>query len=324
MLVSSKTNKEKAKSKTAPLKARGCGTRPLATNNKELDKAWPTRQTSRESLKRTKSTAYLMPRKPKQPEPQQANLSYEEMEAGIPKIDRRIADLDEFDVDSVNDRSDPRIDALEKKLDALLVSVFGAGTVEYTRYRLSVTRLDTASSNYMYETPIAEIRDGLRLGIATSRAQLEAIKSGFLEELEDAGRTSTGKTLKAYEGLELHPAIEQAGGQLFRDGHYANAVEDAVKALNAVVRLNSGIDDKDGSPLMEYVFSPKSPILKFNNLADQSDVEEQKGFMMMFSGAVAGLRNPRAHRIIKDDPEMALEFIAFISLLAKLADRAKK
>ena len=46
--------------------------------------------------------------------------------------------------------------------------------------------------------------------------------------------------------------------------------------------------------------------------------------MMMFSGAVAGLRNPRAHKIIKDDPEKALEFIAFVSLLAKLADAAER
>jgi hypothetical protein len=46
--------------------------------------------------------------------------------------------------------------------------------------------------------------------------------------------------------------------------------------------------------------------------------------MMMFSGAVAGLRNPRAHKIIKDDPVMALAFIAFVSLLANLADRATK
>jgi Protein of unknown function (Hypoth_ymh) len=51
---------------------------------------------------------------------------------------------------------------------------------------------------------------------------------------------------------------------------------------------------------------------------------EQLGFMMMFSGAVAGLRNPRAHKLINDDPERALEFIAFVSLLAKLLDGAKK
>jgi uncharacterized protein (TIGR02391 family) len=75
---------------------------------------------------------------------------------------------------------------------------------------------------------------------------------------------------------------------------------------------------------METVFSLKSPILKFNQLADASDIDEQKGFMMMMSGTVAGLRNPRAHKIIKDDPEMALEYIAFVSLLAKLVDKNLK
>jgi hypothetical protein len=56
---------------------------------------------------------------------------------------------------------------------------------------------------------------------------------------------------------------------------------------------------------------------------DQSDTDEQQGFMYLFSGAVMGLRNPRAHAFIKDDPERALEFIAFVSLLAKLLDGAK-
>ena len=75
---------------------------------------------------------------------------------------------------------------------------------------------------------------------------------------------------------------------------------------------------------MQTVFAPDSPVLKFNALADASDKDEQRGFMMMFIGAVAGLRNPRAHKLIKDDPERALEFIAFVSLLAKLLDGAKK
>src|SRR3989344_5000457 len=189
--------------------------------------------------------------KRKPPELVQANLSFQAMEAAIPKLDRRITDLESFDISSVTDRSDARIDALEKSLDALLVSVFGAGTVEYDRYHWQVTRLDTASVNMLHATPIYEVHEGLRRGIATAKAHLEAIKKGFLEELGDAGRTSTGKTLKAYEGLELHPEIERAVGNLYRDGHYANAIEDSTKALNALVRMRSGVDDKDGTALME-------------------------------------------------------------------------
>jgi uncharacterized protein (TIGR02391 family) len=96
-----------------------------------------------------------------------------------------------------------------------------------------------------------------------------------------------------------------------------------VKALNGLVRLRSQCE-LDGTALMERAFSPSNPILKFNNLANQSDKDEQKGFMQMFSGAVSGLRNPRAHGFIQDDPERALEFIAFVSLLAKLLDAAKR
>jgi uncharacterized protein (TIGR02391 family) len=75
---------------------------------------------------------------------------------------------------------------------------------------------------------------------------------------------------------------------------------------------------------MERVFNPSNPVLRFNDLAHDSDRDEQRGYMMLFSGAVAGLRNPRAHKLIQDDAERALEFIAFVSLLAKLLDGAEK
>ena len=50
--------------------------------------------------------------------------------------------------------------------------------------------------------------------------------------------------------------------------------------------------DFDGTSLMERAFSPNKPILKFNDLLNDSDRDEQKGFMMMFFGTVAGLRIP--------------------------------
>jgi uncharacterized protein (TIGR02391 family) len=142
------------------------------------------------------------------------------------------------------------------------------------------------------------------------------------EKLSDAAEDNTDSVLRAYEGLDLHPEIARAASDLYRNGHYANAIEDAVKALNNLVRLRSGLE-LDGATLMETAFSPKNPKLRFNDLSDPTNHDEQRGFMMMFSGAVAGLRNPRAHRLIQGDPERALEFIAYVSLLAKLLDEAK-
>ncbi len=46
--------------------------------------------------------------------------------------------------------------------------------------------------------------------------------------------------------------------------------------------------------------------------------------MHLYEGAMLALRNPRAHKLVEDDPERAMEFIAFVSLLAKLLDETQK
>jgi uncharacterized protein (TIGR02391 family) len=237
-----------------------------------------------------------------------------------------VGDLEKFDPQSVQARSDPRIEVLEVSIDEALIEAFGHRTYPYMLYSGAAT-IDTAEHNYAFEVPHAKIINGLVRGkeraIALLGQAVKSIEAKLAESGEPAADDPSAKTLRAYEGLDLHPAIARAANDLYRNGHYANAIEDAVKALNNLVRLHSG-EEGDGTSLIETVFSPKNPILRFNDARDQSDQDEQKGFMMMFSGAVAGLRNPRAHRLIKDDPERALEFIAFVSLLAKLLEGTKK
>src|SRR5208282_1132086 len=111
-----------------------------------------------------------MARTPKLIEKRQANLSWQQMEAAIPVIDRRLADLDAFDPNTVNDRSDARIGALSGKLDDFLVSTFGTDTVEYERYRWDVAQIDTAGIN-VYGTPLGEVIEGLKRGKESSKAQ---------------------------------------------------------------------------------------------------------------------------------------------------------
>jgi uncharacterized protein (TIGR02391 family) len=256
---------------------------------------------------------------------QAANLTPDGMRQGIIKIERRIIDLRGLDIQKLTSGSDPKLLALEKSIETTLVSVFGLNTVELKRYRDAAT-LDLTAYVLSFSgsgTSLHEVHQGIVEGRNRAIALLEEIIRSFKETLDDLGESRSGRALRAYEGLDLHPEIERAAGELYRGGHYANAIEDAVKALNDLVRLRSGLS-KDGMQLMESAFSPSAPILKFNDLIDASDRDEQKGFMMMFTGAVAGLRNPRAHKLIKDDPERALEFIAYVSLLAKLLDGAKK
>ncbi len=250
------------------------------------------------------------------------------MRQGISKIRRRIGELEALDIRQLSSGDDPKIVALQASIESTLDSVFGP-TTDRDRYILA-SHLDMTPYGAIFEPfadsggiPAGAIQRGLTDGRNRAIALLDQAARTLTESLEDLGETATGRALRAYDGLDLHPEIASAAGDLYRGGHYANAVEDAVKALNDLVRLRSG-HSADGTSLMETVFSPNRPILKFNPLVDQSDRDEQKGFMMMFSGAVAGLRNPRAHKLIKDDPERALEFIAFVSLLAKLLDGAQK
>ena len=74
---------------------------------------------------------------------------------------------------------------------------------------------------------------------------------------------------------------------------------------------------------MRTVFSRNNPILAFNELTTDTDKGGQEGMMHLYEGATLALRNPRAHKLVDDEPERAMEFIAFISLLAKLLDDAK-
>src|SRR5262249_30743710 len=126
---------------------------------------------------------------------------------------------------------------------------------------------------------------------------------------------STGTAQAVFEGI--HPRIAKASASLYTGGHYAEAVLKGWLELENFVKERSGRRDLSGSPLMEHVFSPKAPVLAFNALADQSDLDEQKGMMLLFQGTVFTFRHPRAHKPVTDSPEQAFESIVLISFLAK-------
>lgn len=68
----------------------------------------------------------------------------------------------------------------------------------------------------------------------------------------------------------------------------------------------------------DLVFSKNNPTLAFNELANQSDTDEQEGFMHLYMGACLAFRNPRAHDFTQDDPAIAFWMIVTVSFLAVL------
>jgi uncharacterized protein (TIGR02391 family) len=249
-------------------------------------------------------------------------LSPQEIEAYINKIERSINELKKFDINTIDEENPAHVRALRNKLIELLEELYGHNTPAFHRHA-QLAELYVVNLAIGPRPSIQDNRHKVKKRIDDAITQLESIKNGFIEELEDADTGgSVQRAIKAYQGLELHPKIAGAASKRYLDGHCADAIEASVKVLNELVRLKSGLSDLDGVSLMTRVFGGDNPLVRFNSLLDASDKEEQKGFMFLFSGAVSGLRNPRAHKIIEDDPKMALKFIAFVSLLAELLDKA--
>ena len=122
------------------------------------------------------------------------------MRAALIKIGRRIADVDGMLRRHITDPGDPTAGALERQLDVFLLGTFGVDTVEYERYRVDIAHI---VPGYFYDgiTP-QEIADSFRRNLENAKAQLEAIKSGFEEELEDAGHSSAAGDRKVTASLD--------------------------------------------------------------------------------------------------------------------------
>ncbi|CAN7257563.1 TIGR02391 family protein [Variovorax sp. LjRoot130] len=254
-------------------------------------------------------------------QPQSANLTSEQMRAAVPKLERRIRDLEEFDPNSLQQRNDPRLESLENKLTDTIAEVFGHGTVEY--HRFAPSSLDQAGISMMYEIPLGRVIQSVAESKAREIANLRTIIELFQEKLADGGDTPATRARRAFGDLNLHPEIARACAKLFEDGHYTEAVENGCKVLDMLVKMRSMKMDPSGTELMQLVFSPKAPILKYNDQSNDSERSEQQGMMFLFSGAMLALRNPRAHGLVQDHPENAVEYLSFLSMLAKSLDRTK-
>ena len=120
----------------------------------------------------------------------------------------------------------------------------------------------------------------------------------------------------------LHPFIMQGCSQLYRDGHYAQAVEEAAKAVFQYVRDVTGLAG-DGASLVKTAFSPKNPVLAFSDLADQTKQNEQVGFMEMLCAFAKGVRHPLAHTHgQQEEAQKAFEYLVMASLFCRRIDDA--
>jgi len=184
---------------------------------------------------------------------------------------------------------------------------------------------------FSYET--GEIDEEAEIGSGYS---LSTFELGMIDDmLACAEKIFKVDPNEVFDLLQLHPIIKRASERLFKDGHYAQAIFEAYKALNNYVKRKSNRRDFDGKDLMAKVFGfnydratgqiKRQPLLHLNELRSQSERDEQDGFKLLFMGSMQGIRNPKAHDLIEQrDPFRTLEYLAFASLLAKRVKEAKR
>jgi uncharacterized protein (TIGR02391 family) len=142
-------------------------------------------------------------------------------------------------------------------------------------------------------------------------------KGNTLEKREQ--KVLIKKSTELFDSMQFHPKVVKSSKALFSNGHYAQAIFEAFKAVENFVQEKSG-SKLYGKQLMAIVFNEEKPIIQVPE-GGYFDKDVQEGFKFLFMGASQGIRNPKAHKdIVQNDPYITLEYLGFASFLLKRID----
>jgi len=99
--------------------------------------------------------------------------------------------------------------------------------------------------------------------------------------------------------------------------NYFHSVFEAVKSVAETIRQKTGLT-QDGGELIDLAFALKNPLIKINNLSNETEESEHKGLGNLIKGVFGMFRNTTAHapKIIWEINENdALDIMSTISLI---------
>ena len=147
--------------------------------------------------------------------------------------------------------------------------------------------------------------------------------------MENMVTEDTANVEKGNDGLieqYIHPRILELAKPRLASKQYADAVESAFKEINVRVKMKVaglGLDNLDGVKLLMKVFSFEHPYLQVvGDIKSQSGEDTQKGYMYMLAGAMAAIRNPKAHANMTISKDDAIRKLCFASMLMYKLDNA--
>lgn len=152
-------------------------------------------------------------------------------------------------------------------------------------------------------------------------------KEALIREAEV--KENLGENAPELSAAELHPWVWSGAKSLWQSGHYREAVEGAIRKLNAETQNKVGRRDVSETDLFKQVFTTDEPVKGKARLRrmepDGSKTYEsvQRGAMNLAEGIFMGIRNPLSHEADQElNEQEALEYLAALSVLARWVDAA--
>ena len=161
-----------------------------------------------------------------------------------------------------------------------------------------------------------------RLREAAARAEAVLLREKELcENLDDSELEISAAKLRSW--------IWEGASSLWQSGHYQEAIEAAIKKLDAKTQDKLGRRDVSEKALLDQAFGEQDPehgkprLHRMENDGSSTFKSVQRGARFFAEGVFAGIRNPLAHESEQDMPEQqALEYLAALSVLARWVDES--
>jgi len=246
--------------------------------------------------------------------------SIEEIDSAVAKLERRIRELNELDIAAAVLTDSGADGVARSNIRATILEIFGPNSPEFREHKY----IDIWAGPMYVGMERSEIVEGKKHGKTQVLGVLNGLIGRLREKRQDIAAGANPAPSTYFDHLNLHQRILDVSRDLFLDGYHWEAVFAAAKTLVNYVKERSGRHDLDGAQLVRTVFSKNDPILAFNDLADQTDQDEQEGMMHLMEGAVLGIRNPGGHSFPEGPEQRAIEYLSLLSLLAYRVQEATR
>jgi len=167
------------------------------------------------------------------------------------------------------------------KLPNILIRKIVPATIEYRRHqRNPLKRIELES--------LIEVLKELKISVWKELKKITLDES--IPEIQVPPKT----LVERLENHPLHDAIRSEPLQLFKDGHFNEAVRKACEKFEAEIQQRTG-ETEIGKSLMGKVFKLDNPIIKLNPLKTENEKGIQEGYMLLTMGLMRAVRNIFSH-----------------------------